>query len=317
MLTSQSESKNSVFIFIKLALCYLWKKMYFCRTNEDTEKQRKKMLDKLKNLKVGVALSGGGAKGIVHLGVLKALEDRDFRIDMLSGVSAGGIMAALYADGNKPEDICRFIKKSNLYKMVSFSMPTKGGLTNMDDFQEFLQTMLKAKTFEDLKIPLWVNATELNEGRNVYFHTGELLNRLIASASVPLFFRPKILDGKAFVDGGFFCNMPAEKLKRCGCDLVIGVHCNPINYHESNDGFWNVAERVFHLAINGNTIEQKKYCDIVIETLAAQDYGMFEAEKADELYTIGYEAALEALDKFDWDEFMTNRKISRQIGEGQ
>ena len=67
--------------------------------------------------------------------------------------------------------------------------------------------------------------------------------------------------------------------------------------------YMSQAERVFHLAINGNTIEQKKACDIVIETKEAQSYGMFEAAKADELYTIGYEAAIEALDKFDWDEY--------------
>lgn len=271
------------------------------------------MFSKLKNLKVGVALSGGGAKGIVHLGVLKALEDREIHIDMLSGVSAGAIVGALYADGNDPEIICKFLKKSNLYKMVSFSSPFKGGFSNMNDYSKFLRKMLTAETFEELKIPLWVNATDLNEGRNVYFHNGELLDHVIASASVPLFFRPKILDGKAYVDGGFFCNLPAEILKRNGCDLVIGIHCNPINYHEATDGFWNTAERVFHLAINGNTIEQKKSCDLVIETLEAQKYGMFEAEKADEMFTIGYEAALKALDEFDWDEFMTQRRINKQV----
>ncbi len=268
------------------------------------------MFSKLKNYKIGVALSGGGAKGIAHLGVLKALEDRDIHIDMISGVSAGGLIGALYADGHTPEDICKFIQKSNLFKMVSLTMPTKGGLTTMSDFKRFIGKKLKAKTFEELKIPFYVNATDLNSGTNVYFHSGELLEKLIASASVPLFFRPTIIDGKMFVDGGFFCNMPASILRYNGCDLVIGVHVNPINQQDEIDGFWSVAERVFHLAINGNTIEQKKYCDIVIETEEAQKYGMFEAEKADELFTIGYESAIAALDKFDWDEYMTRRKIS-------
>ncbi len=273
------------------------------------------MDSKLKNCKIGVALSGGGAKGIAHLGVLKALEDRNIHIDLMSGVSAGALMGALYADGHSPEDICKFIKKSNLYKMVSLTMPTKGGLTSMSDFKKFIGKKLKAKTFEELKIPFYVNATDLNAGHNVYFHKGELLDKLIASASVPLFFKPTPIDGKMYVDGGFFCNMPASILRYNGCDLVIGVHVNPITTQDNVDGFWNVAERVFHLAINGNTIEQKKACDIVIETERAQTYGMFEAEKADELYTIGYEAAIEALDKFDWDEYMTRRRITRKYKE--
>ena len=180
----------------------------------------------------------------------------------------------------------------------------------MNDFKKFIGKKLNAKNFEDLKIPMYVNATNLNDGQNVYFHSGPLLDCLIASASVPLFFRPTIINGKSYVDGGFFCNMPATILRNQGCDLVIGVHVNPINIQDDVEGFWTVAERVFHLAINGNTIEQKKACDIVIETKEAQSYGMFEAAKADELYTIGYEAAIEALDKFDWDEYMTRRKIS-------
>ena len=267
---------------------------------------------KLNNLKIGVALSGGGAKGIAHLGALKALDDREIHIDVLSGVSAGSIMGALYADGHTPEQICKFIQKSNLYKMVSLTNPTNGGLTSMSDFRKFVGKELKARTFEELKIPLIVNATNLNKGCNEYFDHGPLLDCIIASSSVPLFFKPTIIKGESYVDGGFFCNMPAKILRIRGCDLVIGVHVNPITIQDDVDGFWTVAERVFHLAINGNTIEQKKHCDIVVETREAMTYGMFEANKANELFTIGYERMLSALDHFDWDEFMTNRKIQKK-----
>ncbi len=269
------------------------------------------MPNKFDNCKIGLALSGGGAKGIAHLGVLKALEDREIHIDILSGVSAGSIMGALYADRHTPEEICRFIKKSNLFTMVSFGMPKNGGFGSIDTFKHYLGKMLQSKTFEELRYPFFVNATELNAGRNVYFNSGALLDKIIASSSVPIMFQPTIIDGKSYVDGGFFCNMPASILRKNGCDLVIGVHVNPISYVDSVDGLKSVSERVFHLAVNGNTIEEKKACDIVIEIEKAKNYGMFDAYKADELFEIGYEAAIETLDKFDWDEYMTHRRINR------
>ena len=96
--------------------------------------------------KVGLALSGGGAKGIAHLGVLKVLEERGIEVDYLSGVSAGAIMGALYADGNTPEDICQYIKKSDMYHMLSLTMPRHGGITRMDQFGKFIKDKIKAET---------------------------------------------------------------------------------------------------------------------------------------------------------------------------
>lgn len=268
------------------------------------------MIPKFEHCKVGVALSGGGAKGIAHLGVLKALEDNDIHIDMLSGVSAGSIVGVLYADGHTPEDICDYLKKSNLFSMTSITHPRNGGISNMNRFKEFIENKLKARTFEELKLPFIVNATDLNEGCNTYFQTGKLIDCIIASSSVPVMFKPVEINGKLYVDGGFFCNMPVNILRKNGCNLVIGVHVNPITYIEKFDGLRNVSERVFHLAVNGNTIEEKKNCDIVIETTKARDYGMFDATAADEIFNIGYEAAIEALENFDYDEYRTKRMIS-------
>ncbi len=264
-------------------------------------------------LKIGLALSGGGAKGIAHLGVLKVLEERGIQVDYISGVSAGAIMGALYADGNTPEDICQFIQKSDLYHMVSFTLPRHGGLTRMDDFRRFIDDKIKAETFQDLRIPLVINATELNEGKNVYFEEGPLIDCVIASASVPIFFKPMKICDKLYVDGGLFCNLPASILRKKGCDVIIGVHVNPITCEDSFEGIRDVSERVFHLAVNGNTIDQKKDCDILIETFRAREYGMFDASKADEIYKIGYEDASIAINSVDWDEMKTRVRIASKF----
>lgn len=249
--------------------------------------------------KIGLALSGGGAKGIAHLGVLKALEERKIPIDMISGVSAGSIVGALYADGHPLDEILKFFQKCNLFQMVSFNLPSYGGFATMKGFKDSLKDMLLAKKFEDLKIPLIVNATDMSEGRNVYFSSGELLDCIIASSTVPIFFRPTKIRGKLYIDGGIFCNLPATILRKYNCDIVIGVHVNPINNINDSLGLMDVAERVFHLSVNGNTIEQKSHCDIVIETMKAKEYGMFDASKADDIMNIGYEAAVTSLESAD------------------
>ena len=252
-----------------------------------------------KKYKIGLALSGGGIKGVAHLGVLKALEERGIKIDIISGVSVGGIIGALYADGHTTDEIHHFFQKNSLFQMVSLNLPKNGGLVNTDRYKHQLGKMLRAKTFEELSIPLIVNATELNAGKNVYFKSGELLNCIIASASVPIFFNPINIDGKLYVDGGMFCNLPASILKE-DCEIVIGVHTNPISPKESTSGLLDVAERTFHLAVNGNTIQQKTYCDILIETKEAKKYGMFDVSKADTIFQIGYDEANKILQKYDF-----------------
>lgn len=267
------------------------------------------MCDILKKCKIGVALSGGGAKGIAHLGALKAFEEHGLHIDVLSGVSAGAIIAALYADGHTTDEICKFIKDNNIYSSVSPTMPKKGGFTNMNAFKHRLGQILKAKTFDQLHYPIFINATELNSGQNVYFSEGKLLDCIIASASVPIIFTPTVINGKSYVDGGFFCNMPASILRQNGCDFVIGIHVNPTTHISKIGGIKEISERIFHLAINGNTIEQKKQCNLVIEIEKAKKYKMFDFSKCDEIYALGHEAATSALKKFDWDAYATEWKI--------
>ncbi|MCK9155498.1 MAG: patatin-like phospholipase family protein [Paludibacteraceae bacterium] len=255
-----------------------------------------------KKYNVGLALSGGGTKGIAHLGVLKALEERGIKIDIISGVSAGAIIGALYADGHSTEEIRSFLQKNTFFQMVRFNLPKNGGLASSEKLRKKLDQMLVAKTFEDLKIPLIINATELNSGKNVYFKSGNLVDCIIASASVPLFFNPMLIDGKQYVDGGIFCNLPASVLRN-ECNLLIGVHVNPTSPIKKTDGVLDVAERIFHLAVNGNTIEQKEFCDLVIETKRAKKFGMFDASKADLIYKIGYDYAVKAFDKFDFSQY--------------
>lgn len=196
-----------------------------------------------RKFRVGISLSGGGAKGIAHLGVLQALEECGFKPQVIAGVSAGAIIGALYADGKSPKEICQFFKDSSFFKFVKIVVPKKGVMST-ERFYNLLDGFLTAKTFEELQMPLTINATELIEGKNVYFNSGSLVDKIVASSSVPIFLTPKEMEGKVYVDGGIFCNMPAKVIRQ-ECDILFGVHVNPIVTEGSIDGMMDVMERVY------------------------------------------------------------------------
>ena len=243
-----------------------------------------------RKFRVGISLSGGGAKGIAHLGVLQALEECGFKPQVIAGVSAGAIIGALYADGKSPKEICQFFKDSSFFKFVKIVVPKKGVMST-ERFYNLLDGFLIAKTFEELQMPLTINATELIEGKNVYFNSGSLVDKIVASSSVPIFLTPKEMEGKVYVDGGIFCNMPAKVIRQ-DCDILFGVHVNPIVTEGSIDGMMDVMERVYHLAIQSSTVSEKRACDVVIEPVEARNYGMFDISKTQEIFDIGYRATM-------------------------
>ena len=134
-------------------------------------------------MKIGLALSGGGARGIAHLGVLKALEELNLTPAVISGCSAGGVIAALYAAGNPPETILEMLKSR---RFVSYFRPAfRQGFIKMEKLEQLYLTYFPENTFESLGIPVILNATDLNRGRTVYFSKGELIRPLMASCSIP------------------------------------------------------------------------------------------------------------------------------------
>ena len=242
-----------------------------------------------KKYKVGLSLSGGGAKGLAHIGVLQAMEDVGLKPDIIAGVSAGSIVGALYADGLSPKEILNVFEDSTLIKFLDVSSPRKGFLSANKFFTK-IENTLRARTFEELKIPLVVNATNLTDGKVEYFTEGTLLDKIIASSSVPIALSPKEIDKKFYVDGGIFCNIPCSVI-RDQCDTLVGVHVNPIVKMGKMGNVLDVFERVYHLLIQANTVSQKQLCDIVIEPVEARNFGMFEISKCREIFDIGYAAA--------------------------
>ena len=208
-----------------------------------------------KKFKTGLVLSGGGARGFSHLGVLQALNEANIFPDIISGTSAGAIVGALYADGHSPNDILRHMSKSSRLDYFSFTMP-KDGLLHISGVVKILKELLTAKTFEELKIPLFVAATDLNNGKIVYFSKGELLKPVIASSSIPVLFKPLVIDKISYVDGGVIDNLPIDPIKK-NCKNIIGSFVNPVGYEDSFSSLLSIAARSFHLSVFRDTLEKK------------------------------------------------------------
>lgn len=246
-----------------------------------------------KPYKIGIALSGGGIKGLCHAGVLKALEEHGITPNILSGVSAGAVVAVLYADGYSPDEIAKLFEDISFRRMTKIQIPD-GGFFRIDAFQKFLAKNLRAKTFEELKIPLRVVATDLDKGRSIIFSTGKLLDPIIASCSVPVLFSPKMIDGVRYVDGGVFKNFPVSTIRE-ECDKVIGINASPMVADDYKPTIMNVAARSYHFMFKANILHDKELCDFLIEPIDMGNYETFDVDKGREIFELGYRTTKQLL----------------------
>lgn len=240
----------------------------------------------IKKYRLGLSLSGGGARGFAHIGVLQALEELGLKPDIISGTSAGAFAGVLYADGNKPKDIISFFHKKAFKEFAEFTVP-KTGFFKSSRFHSFLKEHIKARSFEDLKIPLSVVATDIERGINATFSSGKLIPAVVASCSVPIVFTPVEIDGRHYVDGGLFKNFPVSVIRN-NCDIVIGANVSPLTLEEYRESMRYIAERSYHYLSVSNTFIDRNLCDYLLEFTNLDKYSMFDLNHIKEIYESGY-----------------------------
>jgi NTE family protein len=247
--------------------------------------------------RTGLVLSGGGARGFAHLGVIQALNEAGIFPDVLSGTSAGALVAVLYADGYSPKEI---LKLMNTGSRLDYMRPTlpREGLLQISGITKILKANLRTSTFEKLKIPLFVTVTDLNNGKSVYFSKGELIDIVIASSSIPVLFTPVKINDICYVDGGVLDNLPIAPLEN-KCRFLIGSFVNPVGYMEKVHGLISIAERSFMLKMSTEVSEKESKFNLLIAPPELRNYSILDPEKADELFTLGYKATREKLKEID------------------
>lgn len=246
-----------------------------------------------KQRQTGFALSGGFIKGFAHLGVMQALKEHDIHPDILSGVSAGALAGAFYADGNEPYRVLDYFSGHRFHDLAKLVIPRQG-LFHLSELIDFLKTNLKAKTIEELKIPLIITATDLDHGKSVHFRKGELAIRIAASCCMPVLFAPVRIDNIHYVDGGLFMNLPVSTIRR-ECAKVVAINVSPLIASEYKMNIVNIAVRAYNFMFRSNSFPQRENCDLLIEPYNLYGYSNHELEKAEEIFEQGYRAANETL----------------------
>jgi NTE family protein len=157
--------------------------------------------------KVGLVLSGGGARGLAHVGVLKVLEKEKIKIDAVAGCSAGSIIGALYASGKKAKEIEDFILGNN-FRLISNLILSRVGLKKNTTLEQLIEQFINIKKFEDLKLPLYISATNITKGKEVIFSKGNLLKSIKASISIPGVTLPVKIEDNYYIDGAILNQNP-------------------------------------------------------------------------------------------------------------
>src|SRR5258708_5029375 len=236
---------------------------------------------------VGVALSGGAAFGIAHIGVLKSLRDHDISINSIAGTSAGAIVAACYAFDVSLDAITEKAKSLNWYSLSKFSFSTLGIVSNAA-LGKLIHEFMGNVNIEDAKIPLAIVATDIESGERVVFRKGPLKDALMASASIPGIFVPVQVGDRLLVDGGLVDNLPFSVLHELGAEVKIGVNVNRYISKSKPKNLLDVIAKSMEIAIayRHPVKEDEVLIEPNLEKFSPSDFS-----RADGLVSAGYQAA--------------------------
>ena len=276
-------------------------------------------------MKLGLALSGGGIRGIAHAGVLKALEDNHIKIDAIGGTSSGALIAGLYVLGYTPDDIYMLFKKHSkqivgtglnqiIYQVRNVFNKKSSGLRNGEKIEEIFNTLAKAKGVYKIsqvdKIPISIPAVDIKNGREYIFTNripeeknvyGKYImdisvgKALRASSSFPAVFCPCDFGEHKFLDGGALNNIPVIEVKKQGIDKVLAVNFKADDIEDTSN-YMDIAMRAIDLMGNKISEENLKQSDYIL-TIGTDRMGLLDVKKLDSCYQYGYVETVNQIDK--------------------
>jgi NTE family protein len=292
--------------------------------------------------KIGLALSGGGAKGISHIGALMVLEKAGISVDYIVGTSMGSVVGALYAIGYSPDSIAYIARNENWDELLAnnpglrqiaieeksdfnryiIELPIEGrrfrfprGLIDGQELSVELSRLTfpvyDKKKFTDFPIPFKCVATDITNGEAVVLDSGNIADAIRASMAIPSFFTPVKYQNRLLVDGGIVRNFPVEHVKEMGADIIIGVNLSKGFLQEKElDNIIDILNQSMFLSDGEDTKRQREWCDFLIEPdLTGFHAGSFNA--ADSLIKRGYDAAMESFEDLQ----KLAKKLDKEFGQ--
>jgi NTE family protein len=240
----------------------------------------------------GLVLSGGGARGIAHIGVIAALEENSISPGLVSGSSMGAVVGALYAAGVSPQEMIEIARNGKLASLFNWKFPKHGGMLSLDPIKQVLEKHIPQDSFKSLKKKLFITVSNISSGRVEVFTKGELFRIVVASASIPIIFEPQVINGQTYIDGGLFNDLPVEPLQG-KCNKIIASHVNYNGPDPDLSSIRAIAERVYRLAIYQHVQKNFPKCDFIINPPELRQHGVFDFKHVDKLFEIGYRASEE------------------------
>jgi len=276
-----------LFIFL---ICSFGK--FFSQTNDSLYAETTK-----KKFKVGLVLSGGGAKGLAHIGVLKVLEEEGVRIDYIGGTSMGAMIGGLYAAGYSVAQIDSIYKATDFEEIIQDNLPRRSksfytreneqkyaisfpfqkmklgipvsfskGHNTYDLFTRLLYDYRFTTDFNDLPIPFLCIATDIETGKQVVFNKGNLAQAIVASGAFPTIFSPIEIEGRYLLDGGIVNNYPVDEVRKMGADIIIGVDVQTgLSEIQELNSMPKIVMQIINFQMLNTIEEKRKATDIYIK----------------------------------------------------
>jgi len=249
-----------------------------------------------KPCRIGLALGGGFARGLAHVGVLKALEEAGIVPDFIAGTSVGAVIGAAYCSGVSAKELEEIASIVRFKDFARYTISRFGLCTN-DRMTGFLHRILKVKTFEELRIPLAVTATDFVTGEPMVFTSGKLVDPVRASCAYPGVFLPVQVEGKLMVDGLLGHAVPAQPLKQMGANRVAAIFFGAHWVRKSPRHVLEVIGQCFSIAQSNMSCLWQQHADLLVEPDVSA-YAFDDFQKALGIVNVGYEAGLKALPTF-------------------
>ncbi|CAM3973640.1 MULTISPECIES: patatin-like phospholipase family protein [Flavobacterium] len=243
---------------------------------------------------IGIALSGGGSKGIAHAGALQFLDEQKMKPSIISGTSAGAIIAAMYSFGKTPAEILSFFQSIYFFNWKHFTLK-KAGIIDSDSFRVYFNAIFKDTKIGDLPIPIKITATDLVKGKlKVFNDNTKVTDAILASAAFPGVLSPYKINERLYSDGGILNHFPTDLLLG-NCENIIGIYVSPIQNIENKDlnSIKSITSRAFDLLSAQGNYQKFSLCDTIIEPKELANYSTFETSKSKmkTIFQIGYDEA--------------------------
>lgn len=255
------------------------------------------MSEQKKRPTVGLALGGGSARGFAHIGVIRALQECNVPVDVVSGCSMGAIIGSIFCAGGDLELLLKLCMQMTAREMMDLVVPRKG-LVKGAKFENLIQLFTKNRDFETLDLPFACAACDLWAGKTKIFNTGKVYPAVRASMSIPGVFEPKWIDGVMYVDGGILDNVPVDAAKDLGAEVVIG---SDVCMHKAEPA--NPSEKLIDILYRATDLleyQANKHQLSEADVLVSPPVGyidQFEVEKSAECAEVGYETTMAKMDE--------------------